>query len=54
MAATEASSQSTAAILPQIDFNAFVQRGTNTTDRSATNTQPQEFLNLKNNNDGIH
>ncbi len=46
LAATEASSQSTAAILPQIGFNAFVQRGTNETDRAG------QVFTSKNNSDG--
>jgi len=45
-AATEASSQSTAAILPQIGFNAFVQRGNNETDKGG------QIFTSKNNNDG--
>jgi len=46
MAATEASSQSTAAILPQVGFNAFVQRGTNETDKGG------QVFTSKNNSDG--
>ena len=46
LAATEASSQSTAAILPQIGFNAFVQRGNNETDRAG------QIFTSKNNSDG--
>lgn len=34
LAAAEASSQSTAAVLPQLDFNAFVQRGSTENDRT--------------------
>ncbi len=46
LAATEASSQSTAAILPQIGFNAFIQRGNNETDKAG------QIFTSKNNNDG--
>ena len=38
LAASEASNQSTAAILPQIDFNAFLQRGRTENDRSGVAT----------------
>ncbi len=46
LAASEASSQSTAAVLPQIGFNAFIQRGRTETDRSGVVTKSD------NNNDG--
>jgi len=52
LAATEASSQSIAAILPQIDLNAFVQRGNNITERSAAGTIPAGTFKSKNNLDG--
>ena len=46
LAAAEASNQSTAAILPQIGFNAFYQRGTTEIDRSGT------VVDSDNNSDG--
>lgn len=47
LAATEASSQSMAAVLPQIGFNAFIQRGETETDKSGVVTKSD------NNNDGF-
>lgn len=52
LAVTEASSQSTAAILPQIGLNAFIQRGNNRTNRDATATAPSSTFTSKNNSDG--
>jgi len=46
MATSEASSQSTAAILPQIGFNAFLQRGRTTNDRGGVTSK------FDNNSDG--
>lgn len=47
LATIEASSQSTSAVLPQIDFNAFIQRGTSESDRdNGTSTD------FDNNSDG--
>ena len=46
LAASEASSQSTAAILPQIGFNAFLQRGTTEIDRAGS------VVDSDNNSDG--
>ena len=46
LAASEASSQSTAAILPQIGFNAFLQRGETEIDRAGT------IVDSDNNSDG--
>jgi outer membrane protein len=46
LAVREASSQSTAAVLPQIDFNAYIQRGETDTERSGTTTSSD------NNSDG--
>ena len=46
LAASEASSQSTSAVLPQIGFNAFIQRGETENDRGGVVTSSD------NNNDG--
>ena len=48
LAASEASTQSTSAILPQIDFNAFIQRGRTENDRSGVVTDSD------NNSDGYN
>lgn len=48
LAVSEASAQSTAAILPQIDFNAFYQKGTTEIDRSGSNN----VVKSDNNSDG--
>ena len=48
LAASEASTQSTSAILPQIDFNAFIQRGRTENDRSGVATDSD------NNSDGYN
>jgi outer membrane protein len=42
LATIEASDQSTSAILPQVDFNAFIKRGTVETDRSGTVTDSDD------------
>jgi outer membrane protein len=51
-AVIESSSQSTSAILPQIGFDAFIQRGDSETDRSATAAQPAERFTSDNNSTG--
>jgi outer membrane protein len=52
LATIEASSQSTAAVLPQIGFNAFLQRGTTEIDKSASATDPATVIDTDNNRDG--
>ncbi len=45
LATSEATSQSTAAILPQLGFNAFIQRGQNQTERSGITSSSQNNSN---------
>ncbi len=52
LAAIEASSQSTAAVLPQIDFDAHIQRGTTEIDKDASGIAPATVFDTDNNNNG--
>ncbi|HHO58934.1 MAG TPA: type I secretion protein TolC [Thiotrichales bacterium] len=52
LASTEASSQSTAAILPQVGFNAFIQRGRTENDKAASALGPGGVSKSDNNSDG--